>query len=399
MQSLRDFGRPPRVMGIDVARGLAVIGMIGAHVGAQMRDEFGEAVRFDWGASATWGDIVNGRSAILFAIIAGVSIAILSRRTDFRDPDQVRTLRLQMLGRGVTVFAIGTVLELLNTGAAIILSVYGALFVAAIPFLGLRRRAIVAWAIGLAILGPALLGVLSALSLDASGPGMELVLFGNYPLTEWLGLMLAGLAVGRSRPERASVALGLLVGGVLLATLGYWLGAVAETWLASVDWFSVSQGSWIATLSGGDPESYWGMVAATQPEETVMWAMLGVEPHSGGTPEIVGSGGFALAVLGLCLLLARPLRVPLIPVAALGSMPLTAYSAHIVVILATVGTALEPQENNGLWLWMTVGLLVATTLWAVLRGKGPLEQLTGWASRLMAHPAPARSRPPASEYA
>lgn len=385
-ERLAAFGRPPRLIGVDVARGLAVIGMIGAHVGV--------AGTLEWSDPATWGDLVNGRSSILFAIVAGISIALLSRRTDFGDVAQVRTLRLQMLGRGVTVFAIGTVLELLNTGAAIILSVYGALFVVAIPFLGLRRRALAAWAVGLALLSPAALGLIGALSLDADGPGMALVLFGNYPLPEWLALMLAGLIIGRSHPERRSTSLALLLGGTALAVLGYAVGTLAETWLETVDWFAVSQHSWLSALAAGDPEGYWAMVAAMQPEETVAWAAFGVEPHSGGSPEIIGSGGFALAVLGLCLLVARPLRPVVLPIAALGSMPLTAYAAHIVLILVTIGTAHEEQADNGLWFGMTLGLLVATTAWAILVGTGPLERLTRWAAVRMASPS-GSSRDPA----
>lgn len=376
---LTAFGRPPRILGVDLARGLAIVGMMGAHVGV--------APSLAWTRPDTWGDLVNGRSSILFAVVAGLSIALLTRRTAFDDPDQVRTLRLQMLGRGAVVFAIGTVLELLNTGAAIILSVYAALFIVIIPFLGLRRRALALWAAGLTLISPGLLGLVGALSLDADGPGMALVLFGNYPLPEWLALMLIGLIVGRSRPERTATAIALLAGGAALAITGYAAGAAAEVWLDTIDWFAVSQQSVFSVLAGADPDGYWAMVTAMQPEETAAWAALGVEPHSGGTPEIVGSGGFALAVIGLCLLLARPLRMLILPLAALGSMPLTAYSAHIVLILATIGTAQDDQPDNGLWFGMTVGLLVGATAWTILLGRGPLERITAWCARRAAHPS------------
>ena len=91
----------------------------------------------------------------------------------------------------------------------------------------------------------------------------------------------------------------------------------------------------------------------------------------------MGSGGFVLATLGLCLALGRPrvLRQLLVPVAALGSMPLTVYSLHVMSFL--VPRFVEPA-GIGTWLAQTVVLLLAATLWALTVGKGPLERMTAW---------------------
>ncbi|WEK60388.1 MAG: hypothetical protein P0Y60_13860 [Candidatus Microbacterium colombiense] len=78
---------------------------------------------------------------------------------------------------------------------------------------------------------------------------------------------------------------------------------------------------------------------ATDPLGSAVSRVLAVDPHSGGTAEILGSGGFALAVIALCVLLSRPLRWVLLPLGALGSMPLTAYSAHVLVIMLVSGPA------------------------------------------------------------
>ena len=68
-------------------------------------------------------------------------------------------------------------------------------------------------------------------------------------------------------------------------------------------------------------------------------AVWTAEPHSSGLLEVVGSGGFALAVIGLCLLLCRTLLTwVVLPLRAVGAMPLTAYTAQLVIwaIAATV---------------------------------------------------------------
>ena len=68
-----EFGRPPRILGLDIARGLAILGMAGAHIG--------ETEPFQWLDPATWTDLVHGRSSILFAVLAGISIALMTGRS------------------------------------------------------------------------------------------------------------------------------------------------------------------------------------------------------------------------------------------------------------------------------------------------------------------------------
>ena len=61
---------PQRIAGVDLARGLAVIGMIAAHL-LWIED-------FDFADAATWVAVVDGRSSILFATLAGVSIGLVT---------------------------------------------------------------------------------------------------------------------------------------------------------------------------------------------------------------------------------------------------------------------------------------------------------------------------------
>ncbi|WP_244632035.1 MULTISPECIES: hypothetical protein [unclassified Microbacterium] len=98
---------------------------------------------------------------------------------------------------------------------------------------------------------------------------------------------------------------------------------------------------------------------------------------------MLGSGGFALAVIALCLLLAGPLRWVLLPLGALGSMPLTAYSAHVLSIVLVGGPGAF-FSSNAVWAATAVGLLVVTTLWSMFFGRGPLERLVGRGAAAMA---------------
>lgn len=115
-----------------------------------------------------------------------------------------------------------------------------------------------------------------------------------------------------------------------------------------------------------------------------------MEAHSGGLGEVIGSGGFTLVILGLCLLAGRPraLRLVLVPIAALGSMPLTVYSLHVVSFFVPALT--EPATLTR-WLAQIAGLTVLATVWALTVGRGPLEQLTAsLAARYAARDQPPR---------
>lgn len=399
----REFGRPPRILGLDVARGLAILGMAGAHVG--MTDAF------DWGDPTTWTDLVHGRSSILFALLAGVSIALMTGRDVLPERERLPGIRLNLVGRGAVIFVIGLALELLNTPIAVILTLYGLLYVAVIPVLRWRPRQLLLGVAVLALAGPALLALISAVALQPFGAGIGFVLYGTYPITVWLALVLGGMALGRLRVQEVRTAVVALVIGVVLAAIGYGLGALGagaglggtesivsstseDSGSGSLDSLpSESLDSLPAeSLSSFIPddvmppsgwESYPEALAATDPFGSVVRAVFAVDPHSGGTAEILGSGGFALAVIALCLLLSRPLRWLLLPLGALGSMPLTAYSLHVVSVVLVAGPGGFIADNS-FWGLTAVALLVVTTLWAMFVGRGPLERLVGKGAAAMA---------------
>ncbi len=368
---LRGFGRPPRILGLDVARGLAILGMAGAHIG--------DTRTFDWGDPGSWTDLVNGRSSILFAVLAGVSIALMTGRSALPERERLPYLRLSLVGRGAVIFVIGLALEMLNTPIAVILTLYGLIYVAVIPFLRWRPWQLLTAAAVLALIGPALLAFLAAVALHPFGAGIGFVLYGSYPITVWMALVLGGMALGRLHVERIRTAVVALAVGILLAVGGYGLGAAGAA-LGAVPAES-GDGASLSAPSGwaGYPEA----LAQSDPLQAAISAVFAVDPHTGGTAEVLGSGGFALAVVALCLLLSRPLRWPLLPLGALGSMPLTAYSVHVVSIVLLVGPG-GFFTSNAFWGLTAIGLLLGATLWSMFLGRGPLERLVGRGASAMA---------------
>lgn len=386
LQWFREFGRPPRILGLDIARGLAILGMAGAHIG--------ETEPFEWLDPATWTDLVHGRSSILFAVLAGISIALMTGRSAVPERERIPGIRLNLIGRGAVIFLIGLALEMLNTPIAVILTLYGLLYVAVIPFLRWRPWQLLTGAAVLALLGPALLAFLNAVMLHPYGSGIGFVLYGTYPITVWMSLVLAGMALGRlhiGQLRTAVVALGI---GLALVVVGYGLGGIGQAAgiTGSLGSSSFSSGEGSSIIDGGSGsigtapsgwESYPQALAESDPLGAVLTAIFAVDPHSGGTAEILGSGGFALVVIALCLLLSRPLRWVLLPLGALGSMPLTAYSAHVVSIVLVGGPGAF-FSSNSFWAATAIGLLLVTTLWSMFFGRGPLERLVGRGAAAMA---------------
>jgi len=383
-----------------------MLGMLAAHVGF--------SAEFDWLQPESWASLVHGRSSILFALIAGVSLSLLTRQRTLRTVEETRVLRLRIVGRGVTILAIGLALELLGTPILVILTMYGVLFVIAVPFLGWSTRRLLIAAIALAVAGPPLLALAQSVTADSWAAGVTLLIFGSYPLTVWIALLFAGLAIGRLRLGDVAVAVKLLVVGTVLATLGYGLGVLAQPGptlpnLASsgmtdasskavpvspeaLTGWSCTDAGFVGTVqcydpavleaSGGYSDSAWveptGFDVYVDRFQHADWegavtALGAWGAHTGGTLELLGSGGLAIAILGLCLLLGRAAPRVFAPIGALGAMPLSAYSMHVLMFAFVL--PLIPLSEGLMWLVLASTLVVMATVWRRFAGTGPLERL------------------------
>ena len=337
---LRAYGTTGRIVGIDIARGLAVLGMFGAHVGV--------TEHLDPLDPSSWIALVHGRSSILFAVLAGVSIAIISGRTRVVAGRALVDARLRILVRAVVIFALGGLLEFLGTGVAVILPAYALLFVLAIPFLRWSPRRLFLLAGILSVVSPVLTALVVGFVRDGEGVILDLLVSGVYPGVIWITFVLVGLGIGRLDLDSRRVRLTVGGAGAALTLVGYGIGAIVAS----------------AVPSGAD--------AATRLIDLTVLASI--EAHSGSPFEVIGSTGFALAVIALSLLAAVPLRWLLFPVAAVGAMALTAYTLHIFAI-AALGSQFWRTDDTLLFGAFVLAALLACSAWYATVGRGPLEQV------------------------
>jgi hypothetical protein len=256
------------------------------------------------------------------------------------------TTWITFLVAGLGVARAGILLIATGVPVYVILPAYGILFVLTLPFLPLRSGALFAIAAVLALVMPFVQVMLNGLPVweTETGALLDAVLGWHYPFTVWIAFVLCGLGIGRLDLRSARVGALLLTVGAALAAFGYGLAAIS-----------------------GPGSPFWKAV----------WTDA---PHSTGLLEVVGSGGFAVSVIGLCLLVCRtPLRWIALPLRAVGSMPLTAYTAQLVVWAIMAAAVLgDPGDLSGFRamepFWpMVWGTLIACTAWALLIGRGPLE--------------------------
>jgi hypothetical protein len=349
--------------------------MVAAHVLDERRPD-GTLTRTSW--------VVDGRAAALFAVLAGVSLVLLHRRTS-RAGLAVRALLIALLG-----LALGE----LETGLAIILTYYGLLFLLGLPFLGLRARTLFAWAAAWVVVAPAVSHVVRPHLAPRSGPSpafdqlgdpghllAELLLTGYYPCLPWLAYLLLGMAIGRCDLRSRSVQTGLVVGGLVVAFLAFAVSRsfTEQPWVLrrlvpdAGRYGDVSTAdAFVSAISGG-------MHGTTPAGGSWAWLLV-VAPHSGTPFDLLETGASAALVIGLCLWLVgwlgdRSRRAVAIAFGA-GTMTLSLYSLHVVMRTQRVWPAEEPSSFG----WHVLVLLAVGALFVAVRRRGPLEWLAGTAA-------------------
>lgn len=311
-----------------------------------------------------WHWLASGRASALFAVLAGVSLALMSGgATAMRGRERSATV-VALVVRALLIATIGLALGALDSGLAVILAYYGLLFLLGVPFLALGPRTLLVLAGGWALVAPVLSHLVRP-SLPQRGfaspsfeqldlaPGdllAELLLTGYYPAVVWLAYLLVGMAAGRLALRRRAVQAWLAGVGTVLA--------VGAQLLAE------------ALPPAENARDYYG----TTPTDEGWRVLLVADPHSGTTLDLVTTTGSALAVIGGCLLVLGALPAlaerAVAVVFGAGAMSLTLYSLH--VLLRTPG--LWP-EDHGVTAFERHALvvLVVGAAFALLRTRGPLE--------------------------
>ncbi len=364
-----------RLIGVDAARGAALLGVIAVHALHESHRD----------GSPTWSfSLFAGRSAALFAVLAGVGIALMTGRR--RVPLAAgRASAAGLAARALAIGGFGLALGYANASlGAVILPYLAVMFLLAIPLVFLPTRIIavlgVLIAVGMPVLGhvwrprlpvPDLLNpTIGSLIDDPLGLLSELSLTGEYPALPWMAYLCAGLVIGRLDLTRQRVAIALTAVGAVLATASAYVSSYLDPFAGAHIW-PAQPGSYLTgpetaelLILGGD---------GTTPASTWWWLAIDA-PHTGTPFDLMGTTGVAIAVLGVMLLASkmRSMSALLMPLAAAGGMTLTLYAAHIMFINSDYDTY---SAATGCLVQIGAALLSGLA-WRATIGRGPLEAIT-----------------------
>ncbi|MBG6083954.1 heparan-alpha-glucosaminide N-acetyltransferase domain-containing protein [Zhihengliuella flava] len=331
--------RGRRVVALDIARGIAILGMFFAHSSPVTADSHVGLKAVAAAAQVT---------APLFVTLAGISVGLMSGGASPHPRGSRRDTRLQLLRRGFLLILLGLILWQLDSPIAVVLDYIGVTVLVLVPMLFLPRSVLAVVAAVGVVVSPIIhqWSVSSGLAAQASvNPAAAKVVSWlaagpSYWLPMFLFFAVCGLIVARSDVRSRGTAWCLALGGPSLVIVAVLLGRLLGT--------SVYPGA------------------------------------TSTTAHLVAVGCAALLIGALLLLtsvtLPRLISGAMAPLAAAGRMPVTIYSAQ--VILFAVFERWVPVTDS--WSFMaaiTAASLIGAWLWLrFVAQQGPLERLISFAS-------------------
>ena len=333
-----------RIAGIELARSLALIGMVAVHV----------TPAYAQGMAEQLYALPYGRASILFVLLAGVGVSLLAASRSHTTAE----VRLKLAWRAALLLPLGLVLQGLNHDVMVILQSYALLFSVGIVVIALSDRWLLILCGVSVVLGPLVyLGVraLSALPfgepLQLGDPPLQilygLLLSGPYPLITWAAPFLLGIWLGRRDLSSPLVRLDLIGIGATAALLAWALANGLQALL-------------------GEPAGDDG------------WRQLiGGSAHSQMPLWLIGGAGTAALVLGAALSVTALLGRLLYPLVTMGQLTLTIYVAHLLAlhIWPWAGRPDNLLQAVGIVLGFSAVAAIAAMGWRALLPRGPLETL------------------------
>ncbi|QIS10727.1 heparan-alpha-glucosaminide N-acetyltransferase domain-containing protein [Nocardia arthritidis] len=390
-----------RLRGVDAARGIALIGMMAVHVLPDATVD----------GDPTWSfTLFGGRASALFATLAGVSIALITRRRRVRLADGAGTAA-GLAARAGVVAVIGLLLGYTDPAlATVILPYYAVMFLATIPLVFLPTWAVALTGLGFVAGAPVATHLLLDRLPDSTGDNFgftdlitrpvqllsEITVTGEFPALTWMAYLCAGLVIGRLTLTRLRTAVALTAIGITIAVAAHILSLELLGTYHGIDHILAAQPGSGRTLDETQELLDFG-ADGTVPNSTWWWLAVDL-PHTGAPLDLLTTIGAAYAVIGAMLLAEhlsakRVVEAIQVPLAAAGRITLTLYTVHLVFINSDYDRYSRPVS----FVIQTAAVLFLGLAWTTTAGRGPLESLvTTAAQRASAAVRRTRSSEPAS---
>jgi len=346
-----------RIVGIDLARALAVIGMIIVNFKVVLGDEGTHWVK-------KLASIFDGKAAATFVVLAGVGLALMTNVAIQSNQEKLRIAKIRIAKRAVFLFMVG--LSYIPIWPADILRFYGVYMVITLLLLRGGGKVLIGLAMALIFIFPLLTSFWDyELGWDFetfkyqdfwtfSGFFRNLFFNGFHPVIPWCAFMLAGLWFGQQDLQSHR-----------FVKKAFWISCLGFIGIQVLSVISLT------VVSEGD-----------QTIRAELVDILGTEPMPPFPLYMFNGIAIAISVVTGCILLAKRFENSRI-IEALnktGQLALTFYVMHVVIGMGVI-EVIAPSKVGQLPIEFSVayaiifslGCILFAVIWRKHKKAGPLE--------------------------
>lgn len=347
-----------RIIGIDVARALAVIGMIIVN----FKVVFGKNGE-SWLTS--FASIFDGKAAATFVVLAGVGLALMSNYAlQNNEVKKLKTVRIQIAKRALFLFIIG--LSYIVIWPADILHFYGIYMLIILFLLKSSNKTILTTAIALIVLYPILISfwnyekswdfnTLNYLDFwTFSGFFRNLFFNGFHPVIPWTSFMLFGFWFGKQNLRNLK-----------FIKQSFWISLLAFVVIQIVSFLSIS------ILSEGNQQT-----------TNELTEIIGTNPMPPLPIYMFNGIAFSILTISACIILGEKFSTNPLVIALnkTGQLALTFYVAHVIIGMGII--ELFNPEKMGQYsitfsvtyaLVFSILCILFAVFWLKNKKTGPLE--------------------------
>ena len=347
-----------RIIGIDIARALAVIGMIIVNFKIVLGEN-----GLSWVKS--FASAFDGKAAATFVVLAGVGLALMTNSVlRNNDSQKLQTARIRIAKRALFLFIVG--LSYIVIWPADILHFYGIYMLVILLLLTSKQKTILISAISLILLYPLLMIIwnyetgwdfdnLNYLDFWTFNGFFKNLLFnGFHPVIPWTSFMLFGFWFGKQD-----------LNSDRFIKKAFWISSFAFVAIIILSHLSIS------FLSAGNEQ--------TASELSVI---IGTNPMPPLPIYMFNGIAISISILSACILIGKrfPTNKILLALNKTGQLALTFYVAHVIIGMEII-EAINPEKMGNYPIEFSVSYALVfsllcvlfATFWLKRRENGPVE--------------------------
>jgi uncharacterized protein len=348
-----------RIVGLDVARAFAIIGMIIVNFKVTLGDKGAPWLK-------TIAGIFDGKAAATFVVLAGVGISLMAKSAiKNQDIEKLQKTKNNLVKRALFLWAIGLIFYIV--WPADILHFYGVYIIITALVINSSNRALLGLTASLIIVYPFTMLLISYEQgwnfdnleyidfLTIKGFFRNLFLNGFHPVLPWVAFMLFGLWFGRKN-----------LNDVIF---------IKKALLWSTIAFILIQGLSFLTIE---------LLVDSTTTKAELSEIFGTNPMPPLPFYMISGCSISIFIISICILAAKQFESSkiILTLAHTGQLALTFYIAHIVVGIGII-TTIYPKElgtyslafSIGSALLFSVSCIVFASFWRRKFSGGPLELL------------------------